>query len=402
MDVEVAPEATALPRNESAHTIIVGSGIAGLSTAYELSSQGQSVVVLDRGKIGTGMTARTTAHLSYVSDDSFETLIKVRGIDGARDFLESQSGAVDRIEAIQSKAGIECNFRRVPGYLFPAPGTDASELTNEFAAGQQVGIDVAWTKGLPFKGLNNIRCLRYANQATFHPLRYLRGLAAAIKKNGGRLYAGTRVDDISESRDGVTVKTGNGYVAQGQCAVVATNSPINDRVAIHAKQALYRTYAMALTIPKADIEDALFWDTLDPYHYVRLQPGRGNFDYVIVGGADHKTGEADDAEARYTALEAWIRGRCGLPTFRVGPSNSRPPSPARRRLALRRPTATCGFPPQNSMRSQRNSDGVWTSPRSRNRSRRKSWQPSLPTKTRSPPATLRPARSAEAARYRLS
>jgi glycine/D-amino acid oxidase-like deaminating enzyme/nitrite reductase/ring-hydroxylating ferredoxin subunit len=307
MDVEVAPEANALRRNESTDTVVIGSGIAGLSTAYELSSQGHSVVVLDRGKIGTGMTARTTAHLSYVSDDSFETLIKVRGIDRARDFLESQSGAVDRIEAIQKKESIECNFRRVSGYLFPALGKDASELNSEFEAGKKVGIDVTWTKGVPFKGLGDVRCLRYANQATFHPLRYLRGLAAAIEKNGGRLYADTRVDEVTEDRNGVTVKTGNRHVVHGKYAVVATNSPINDRIAIHAKQAPYRTYAMALTIPKADIEDGLFWDTLDPYHYVRLQPGHGNFDYVIVGGADHKTGEADDAEARYTAIEAWMR-----------------------------------------------------------------------------------------------
>ena len=82
-------------------------------------------------------------------------------------------------------------------------------------------------------------------------------------------------------------------------AVVATNSPINDRFAIHTKQAPYRTYAMAFTIPRGALSDGLYWDTLDPYHYVRLQPGPGSTDYLIVGGADHKTGEADDAWVRF-------------------------------------------------------------------------------------------------------
>lgn len=53
--------------------------------------------------------------------------------------------------------------------------------------------------------------------------------------------------------------------------------------------------------------DALYWDTADPYHYVRLNPGPGSVDYLIAGGADHKTGEADDGDVRFEAIEAWIR-----------------------------------------------------------------------------------------------
>jgi Rieske Fe-S protein len=103
------------------------------------------------------------------------------------------------------------------------------------------------------------------------------------------------------------VKTKSGHAVQAAAAVVATNSPIVDWVAIHSKQFPYRTYALAVTIPRDTIADALYWDTLDPYHYVRLQPGRGTHDYLIVGGADHKTGEADDGDVRLDALEAWIR-----------------------------------------------------------------------------------------------
>ena len=100
--------------------------------------------------------------------------------------------------------------------------------------------------------------------------------------------------------------TESGKTIRAKHAVVATNSPINDRVALHSKQAPYRTYAMALTLPRGELPDALYWDTLDPYHYVRLHPGKDT-DHLIVGGADHKSGEADDAEIRYEALEAWIR-----------------------------------------------------------------------------------------------
>jgi glycine/D-amino acid oxidase-like deaminating enzyme len=134
MDVSVA-EAPQLRKNVSADTVIIGSGIAGLSTAYELALKGQKVVVFDRGRIAGGMTSRTTAHLTSQSDDGFGTLIRVRGLEGAKAFYQSHSAAIDRIEAVQKEEDIDCHFRRVNGYLFPAIGSEASELTPEFEAG---------------------------------------------------------------------------------------------------------------------------------------------------------------------------------------------------------------------------------------------------------------------------
>jgi Rieske Fe-S protein len=162
-------------------------------------------------------------------------------------------------------------------------------------------------KGVPFKGLESIGCLRYPRQGAFHPLRYLHGIADALAKRGARLYAGTPVLEIKESGSSVSVRTESGDVIEAGYAVVATNAPINDGAALQSKQAPYRTYVIVLTMPKGSIEDGLYWDTLDPYHYVRMQSGPGRADYLIVGGADHKTGEADDGAIRFEALEAWIR-----------------------------------------------------------------------------------------------
>jgi glycine/D-amino acid oxidase-like deaminating enzyme/nitrite reductase/ring-hydroxylating ferredoxin subunit len=152
-----------------------------------------------------------------------------------------------------------------------------------------------------------LRCLRYAHQGTFHPLKYLRGLAEKIASRKGRLYADTRVEEIEETERDVVVKTADGFTVRARSAVVATNSPINDRLALHTKQAPYRTYAMAFKLPRGTIDDALYWDTLDPYHYIRLQPGDVDNDILIVGGKDHKTGEANDADARFAAMAAWMR-----------------------------------------------------------------------------------------------
>jgi glycine/D-amino acid oxidase-like deaminating enzyme/nitrite reductase/ring-hydroxylating ferredoxin subunit len=309
----VAPEALRLAEDLTCDVVIVGAGIAGLSVAYELSQIGKSVVVVDRGRIAGGVTSRTTAHLAPVCDDGVAELTKLRGEEMAAKFQASQSAAVDRIEAIVRKHNIACDFRRLDAYLFPAPGMsfkDArQEQDEEYKALRTAKVDVEKAKGIPLVGFEDAPVLRYARQATFHPLKYLKGLVAKIEAQGGRLFADSPVMEVEEHEGGVRVKLEGGMAVTAGHAVFATNSPVNDRVALHSKMAPYRTYAMAFTLPRGALADALYWDMADPYHYIRLQPGPGSIDYLIVGGKDHKSGEANDGDVRFEALEAWIRER---------------------------------------------------------------------------------------------
>jgi glycine/D-amino acid oxidase-like deaminating enzyme/nitrite reductase/ring-hydroxylating ferredoxin subunit len=307
MDVHVAPEADPLQGDLQCDVAIIGSGIAGISTAYELALKGQQIIVVDRGAIAGGITARTSAHLAPLCDDLTSEMIKLRGEEISRAFYQSQAAAVDRIEEIQRLEKIDCDFRRLDGYLFQAPDTDSQIIDEELDAVRKVGAPVHRLVGVPLAGCHEQHVLRYPGQATFHPLKYLKGLAAAVEAKGGTFHPQTVVERIEERGDGaVVVTTGRGTIT-AKAAVVATNSPIVDRFALHTKMAPYRTYAMAFSIPRGAIPDALYWDTLDPYHYVRLQPGEGRTDYLIVGGADHKSGEADDADVRFDALQAWAK-----------------------------------------------------------------------------------------------
>jgi glycine/D-amino acid oxidase-like deaminating enzyme/nitrite reductase/ring-hydroxylating ferredoxin subunit len=307
MDIEVAPDARPLDGDQTCDVVIAGSGIAGISTAYELAVKGLQVMIVDRGRIAGGITARTSAHLAPLCDDLTSEMIKLRGEETSRKFYESQAAAVDRIEAIQKRENIDCDFRRLDGYLFQALNTDSQIIDNELDAVRKVGAPVHRLVGVPLDHCDKQHVLRYPCQATFHPLKYLKGLAEIIAAKGGMFYSGTIVQEIEERKDGsVAAKTDSGVIT-AKAAVVATNSPIIDTLALHTKMAPYRTYAMAFAIKRGAIPDALYWDTLDPYHYVRLQPGEGATDTLIVGGADHKSGEADDADIRFDALEAWAR-----------------------------------------------------------------------------------------------
>jgi glycine/D-amino acid oxidase-like deaminating enzyme/nitrite reductase/ring-hydroxylating ferredoxin subunit len=306
MKMPVLSRTAALDKSETADVVVVGSGIAGMSVAFELASRGQDVVVLDRGPIGKGMTSRTTAHLTAQCDDGFHQLIGRRGEETAKLWYQSQAACIDRIEGIQNQLGLACDFRRLDGHLFHAEGTDPSIIDNEYEATKKVGMPIRRETGVPFRGKESTAALRYPDQATFHPLKYLAGLAKAIGDAGGRFYADTTVTQVEEDENGVLVRAGS-HTVKARYAVVATNSPINDKYAIHTKQAPYRTYAMGFALPKGALPDGLYWDTLEAYHYVRLQPGTGKDDTLIVGGADHKSGEADDADARFLALESWMR-----------------------------------------------------------------------------------------------
>jgi glycine/D-amino acid oxidase-like deaminating enzyme/nitrite reductase/ring-hydroxylating ferredoxin subunit len=283
--------------------IVVGAGIAGLSTAYEFLRLGRRVAVLDAGTVGGGMTARTSAHLSYEFDDYYHELIRLRGEPEARQYFESQKAAVDRIEEIALSENIACDFVRVAGYLFAASPSGNDTIDKELDAARRVGFTkVAVLETLPDQATG--RALRFENQARFHPLKYLLGLARVLERGGVALHGGTTVVSVKEQDGGVTLETAAGNRILAAVAVIATNSPINDLMTIHTKQAPYRTYVLAAPVAKGSVPDALFWDTEDPYHYVRLQPRKLD-DLLIVGGEDHKSGMAADGAHRIEALQGW-------------------------------------------------------------------------------------------------
>lgn len=294
-----------------ADVVVVGAGIAGLSTAYLLARDDRSVIVLDHGRIGGGETHHTTAHLASAMDDRFTELERLHGRDGARLAYESHAAAITRIEQIVAEEDVACDFDRVDGYLFAAPGRPPTALSRELAAARRANVEVEMVARAPIDGFDTGPCLRFARQGQLHPLKYLHGLATAIERLGGRIFCGTHVTGVHGGAE-AEVLTADGPVVRARAAVVATNSPINNRFALHTRQVPYRTFVIGGIVPRNAVTKALFWDDCDPYHYVRLEglvdPTRDT-DVLVVGGEDARTGDVSDDEARYARLEAWARAR---------------------------------------------------------------------------------------------
>lgn len=287
---------------------IVGAGIAGLTTAYLLGREGRSVVVLDDGLVGGGMTGRTTAHLTNAYDDRYTEIEKLHGAEASQLTAESHTAAIEKISEIVSREKIDCDFEWLDGFLFPATPDHLKLLDDELAASHRAGlVGVEKVARAPIDSFDTGVSLRFPRQAQFHPLKYMNGLARAIIRDGGRIFLETHATKI-EAGHSVLIETSHGPVLKGEVAVVATNTPVNDRVAIHTKQAPYVTYVIGVQVPKDSITRALYWDTAEPYHYVRLQTEDG-YDVLIVGGEDHKTGQANDGHERFARLEQWTRER---------------------------------------------------------------------------------------------
>lgn len=311
-DLEM-PSFPPLSRDLRVEVCIVGAGIAGLTTAYLLLEAGKTVAVLDDGPIAGGESGRTTAHLASALDDYFQEIERLHGERGSRLAAESHSAAIDQIEAIVRREGIDCDFARVDGYLFSPAGSSPHVIDQELEASTRAGLIVEALDHAPLPAFETGPCLRFANQAQMHPLRYLARLAEIVSARGGIIHCGTHVTSFEGGNPAVAT-TEAGFTVTADALVAATNVPVNNRYLLHTKLEPYRTYVIAARIPAGSVPKALFWDTLDPYHFVRIQPlrdGRGD-DLLIIGGEDHKTGQADDFDARWARLEVWARERFPL------------------------------------------------------------------------------------------
>ncbi|MBB6610033.1 FAD-dependent oxidoreductase [Pontibacter sp. Tf4] len=299
-----------LQENVTCDVCIVGAGIAGLTTAYHLMKEGKTVVILEaKNTICGGETSRTTAHLASALDDGFPELIRLFGVDGTRLAVQSHMAAIDRIEAIIKDEKIDCEFKRLDGYMFANNQEEEAQLTRELEAAHQIGWrDVILRKSCPLGSLTELPCLHFPNQGRFHVLKYLAGLTNAMLDKDVRIYTASKA---VEFRTGpvTTVVTQDGHSVTANTLVVTTNVPVNDVVTMHTKQAPYRTYVIGARVAKGEVPDALYWDMQDPYHYIRLEEsgGEGTDDLLIVGGEDHKTGQDDYPTLRYQKLEHWMR-----------------------------------------------------------------------------------------------
>jgi glycine/D-amino acid oxidase-like deaminating enzyme/nitrite reductase/ring-hydroxylating ferredoxin subunit len=315
-DSASVPDFPKIDRDLDADVAVVGGGITGLTTAYLLMRAGKSVVLLERTRCGQIDTGHTSAHLTMATDVRLSELATRFGRSHAQAVWDAGLAAITQIEAIVRDHEIQCEFEWVDGYLHAPTGQtgsgDARTFEEEAHLASDLGFDVTFASEVPFARTPGVRI---ENQARFHPRKYLAGLTKAIRDDGGRIFEHSEADEFCE--DPLRIKANGRWVSLDD-VVIATHNPLVGLASTTAaaifqtKLALYTSYVIAGQVPHGKIPDALFWDTAQPYHYLRIEPGRDH-DLVIFGGEDHKTGQADDTNACYERLERTLRD--SLPEF---------------------------------------------------------------------------------------
>lgn len=306
----VFPTFPKLDEEIAVDVVVVGAGMTGLSSAYMLAKAGKRVVVLERGRCAAVDTGHTSAHLTMVTDARMTDLVARMGRDHARAVWDAGLAAIAAIDGIVREHAIDAAFAWVDGYLHvPAAGHTDEEvefLRGEAAIARDLGFDAEYVDAVPLIGVPGIR---FADQARIHPRAYLAGLAKAFVAAGGRIYEHSAADQFLD--DPRAVKAA-GHTVRCEDVVIATHNPLVGLSGIvgatlfQTKLALYTSYVVAGRVPHGAVPDALWWDTSDPYDYLRIEP-HGAFDVVVFGGEDHKTGQQDDTEACYRRLEDRLR-----------------------------------------------------------------------------------------------
>ena len=274
-----------------------------------------------------GESGRTSGHLSNALDDGYSAIAAKHGMEGAKLAAESHTFALKHVGDLSKELGIDCEYRLLPGYRIsiypksdPKHNEQVKELKDEVRIFRQLGMKADFKENYAVRGWDGTIDQRDAaifyDQATFHPTKYLIGILDWLKSQPNfSCYTHTRMVSCEENgievlglgSKSVEVKTLDGHTISCKDAVQATCIPLQ-KLAVVAQEEYYRTYCIAIRVPKGYIEDCLIYDQNDPYHYTRLTACDKNEDYLVVGGEDHKVGQ-ESAEGRFEALEKWVRDR---------------------------------------------------------------------------------------------
>jgi glycine/D-amino acid oxidase-like deaminating enzyme/nitrite reductase/ring-hydroxylating ferredoxin subunit len=292
------PTFPTLEQNLEADVVVVGGGITGLTLAALCAESGRNVVLLERNRLGSGTTGRTTAHLTASLDIEYRKLVARFGEEHARRVIESVMASIDEIER---RAGGRCGFRRMPGFRFSESPRDVSALEEEAAFARQLGLDAEFVRDAPLP-FSCAGALRIEEQAAFQPAAYLGVLVEATRRAGGRIFEESPV--IEATDEGVALA--HGPRVEAERVVDATHTPVGLVASIQTRVGAWTSYVVAARLERP-LTHALFWDCDDPYHYIRTVNGDGSL--ILVGGEDHHTGSEVDPHTRFAALESWTRRR---------------------------------------------------------------------------------------------
>ncbi|PJE99606.1 FAD-dependent oxidoreductase [Streptomyces carminius] len=306
----VTPETSHPPLEPGSETdtevVVVGGGIAGLCTAWELARAGRAVTVVEADRIAAGVTGHTTAKVTAQHSLIYDELRSKHGAEGARHYARSQQAALEHLVAVVDELGVDCELERVAAYTWAESEEQDEKVRAEAEAAAEAGLPASYVTetGLPFPVRGAVRV---ADQAQFHPRRYLLALAADLLRHGGRIAERTRVVGLEEGEP-CRVTAENGAVVTAREVVVATHYPVFDRAMLFSRLEPHRELVVAAAIPADQDPAGMYITPEDNTRSVRTAPYGDGQRLLIVTGESFLPGTADVPE-RFARLAGWTAER---------------------------------------------------------------------------------------------
>ncbi len=281
--------------------LIVGGGITGITTALLLQKSGKKCVLAEAKNICFGTSGGTTAHLNTLVDTPYNRIISDFGEDNARLIAQVTRNAIELVEKHVHEYKIDCEFKKLPAYLYSQDDKQTKELDKIYEACKKINLDVVYsdTNGVPIPFQKS---MRIEQQAQIHPVKYLYALAEQFENMGGVLLQNCRVGDIDKG-DVIAAETNVGTL-RARNLIYATHIPPGVNI-LHFNCAPYRSYVLGVKL-KGEYPDVLSYDMHEPYNYYRTHEVNGE-KYLVAGGKDHKTAHEENTEKPFMLMEADVR-----------------------------------------------------------------------------------------------
>lgn len=275
-----------LRESVSADVCIIGGGLCGILSAYLLSKEGVSVVLLEKERLLESTTLYTTAHITKVIDTSLTDLVKIFGKKKSRLVWEAGDEAIDLIEEIVKKENIDCEFMRASAHIFSSEPGQQEAIEDDVSTAHELGFTNIRLRRPSYLPFENYGSMEVPRQAKFHPIKFARALVKAAQKNGVKFYERSEAKKIEKKKSGIYVVTPKGKVLAKK-VLVSTHQPFNNPKEVKLKKGMYVSYVIEYSLSQRNIEEALYWNYANPYHYLRVDD-LGKSKRAILGGEDHR------------------------------------------------------------------------------------------------------------------
>ena len=292
-----------IDQNYSADVCIIGAGLTGLSTAYYLSKKGLKVIVLDKSEIGAKTSGHTTAKITLNHGLIYDYLINSFGIDFASKYYLSNMQAISNIKNIIDTENINCDFEYQNNYIYTTDENNVFKINKEIESiilienyltenynfdKECLRINPQFVKqcGLPYEISGAIKT---CNQAQFHPVKYMYGLANSILSNDGLIFTNSLVTDINRKDEKYDISINN-YTVSAKYVVLASHYPfINFPGFYFSKMYQVTSYAIGIEIDNNTL-NGMYINDCEPTLSFRTTKLDNNKRLLIIGGGNHKCG----------------------------------------------------------------------------------------------------------------